>query len=101
MWVICVRGPVVPSPDARRLAIAKAFVVLKPGHEPTGETAASIFRFVEERVAPYKRIRCIEFADLPKTISGKIRRVELRALEAKRRAADETVKNEFWASQLA
>ncbi len=92
---------VVPSPDPRRLAIAKAFIVLKPGHEPSADTAASIFRFVEERVAPYKRIRCIEFTDLPKTISGKIRRVELRALEAKRRAADETVKNEFWASQLA
>ncbi len=90
---------VVPSPDPRRLAIAKAFVVLKPGHEPTGETAASIFRFVEERVAPYKRVRCIEFAELPKTISGKIRRVELRELEARRRAANETVRGEFWASQ--
>jgi acetyl-CoA synthetase len=90
---------VVPSPDPRRLAIAKAFVVLKPGHEPTGETAASIFRFLEERVAPYKRVRCIEFAELPKTISGKIRRVELRELEARRRAAKETVRGEFWAAQ--
>ena len=58
---------------------------------------ARIFRFVEERVAPYKRVRCIEFADLPKTISGKIRRVELRELEAKRRASNETVAGEFWA----
>jgi acetyl-CoA synthetase len=90
---------VVPSPDPRRLAVPKAFVVLKPGHEPSADTAASIFRFVEERVAPYKRIRCVEFAELPKTISGKIRRVELRALEARRRAANEVVSAEFWASQ--
>ena len=90
---------VVPSPDPRRLAVPKAFVVLKPGHEPSADTAASIFRFVEERVAPYKRIRCVEFADLPKTISGKIRRVELRALEARRRAANEAVATEFWLSR--
>ncbi len=90
---------VVPSPDPRRLAVPKAFVVLKPGHEPTAETAAAILRFVEERVAPYKRIRCVEFAELPKTISGKIRRVELRALEARRRAANEVVASEFWASR--
>jgi acetyl-CoA synthetase len=87
---------VVPSPDPRRLAVPKAFVVLKPGHAPSAETAAAILRFVEERVAPYKRIRCVEFAELPKTISGKIRRVELRALEARRRAAKESVSAEFW-----
>ena len=92
---------VVPSPDPRRLAVPKAFIVLKPAHAPSAETAASIFRFVEERVAPYKRVRCIEFADLPKTISGKIRRVELRALEARRRAANESVAGEFWASRNA
>ncbi|HUI99925.1 MAG TPA: AMP-binding protein [Usitatibacter sp.] len=90
---------VVPSPDPRRLAVPKAFVVLKPGHAPSAETAAAILRFVEERVAPYKRIRCVEFAELPKTISGKIRRVELRALEARRRAANEVVSTEFWATQ--
>jgi len=90
---------VVPSPDPRRLAVPKAFVVLKPGHEPSAETATSILRFVEDRVPPYKRIRCVEFCDLPKTISGKIRRVELRTLEERRRAANETVRGEFWASQ--
>lgn len=90
---------VVPSPDPRRLAVPKAFVILKAGHAPNADTAASILRFVERRVAPYKRIRCIEFSDLPKTISGKIRRVELRALEARRRAAKEVVSTEFWASQ--
>ena len=88
---------VVPSPDPRRLAVPKAFVVLKPGHAPSADTAASIFRFVEERVAPYKRIRCVEFSDLPKTISGKIRRVELRALEERRRAGQEAASAEFWA----
>jgi acetyl-CoA synthetase len=91
---------VVPSPDPRKLAVPKAFVVLKPGHAPSAETAAAILRFVAERVAPYKRIRCVEFAELPKTISGKIRRVELRTLEAKRRAANESVASEFWTSQL-
>jgi acetyl-CoA synthetase len=72
---------VVPSPDARRLAVPKAFVILRPGFQPGLELARSIVGFVAGRVAPYQKIRRIEFADLPKTISGKIRRVELRALE--------------------
>ncbi|GMA85321.1 hypothetical protein GCM10025868_05710 [Angustibacter aerolatus] len=67
---------VVPSPDATRLAVPKAYVVLAAGHEPTAETAASILAHCREHLAPYKRIRRIEFADLPKTVSGKIRRVE-------------------------
>jgi acetyl-CoA synthetase len=98
--VAVAEAAVVPSPDSRKLAVPKAFVVLKPGHAASEETASAILRFVEERVAPYKRIRCIEFAELPKTISGKIRRVELRALEARRRAANESVASEFWASRL-
>ncbi|MDQ3402540.1 MAG: AMP-binding protein [Actinomycetota bacterium] len=72
---------VVPSPDPIRLSVPKAYVVLAEGHEPTAETARSILAFTRERLAPYKRIRRIEFADLPKTISGKIRRVELRGRE--------------------
>ncbi|HMM52173.1 MAG TPA: AMP-binding protein [Burkholderiaceae bacterium] len=72
---------VVPSPDARRLAVPKAFVILRPGFAPGPDLARSILAFVAQRVAPYQKIRRIEFADLPKTISGKIRRVELRALE--------------------
>lgn len=75
---------VVPSPDEIRLAVPKAYVVLAQGHEATGETAASIFAFCREHLAPYKRIRRLEFADLPKTISGKIRRVELRSREQDR-----------------
>jgi acetyl-CoA synthetase len=72
---------VVPSPDPVRLAVPKAFIVLAAGWEPSGVTAAAIFAHCRANLAPYKRIRRIEFADLPKTISGKIRRVELRATD--------------------
>ncbi|NTV65664.1 MAG: AMP-binding protein, partial [Oscillochloris sp.] len=72
---------VVPSPDPIRLAVPKAYVVLAAGWKPSAETAETILRFCRERLAPYKRIRRIEFGELPKTISGKIRRVELRAHE--------------------
>ncbi len=72
---------VVPAPDPIRLSVPKAYVVLAPGFEPSREVALSIFLFVRERVPAYKRIRRIEFAELPKTISGKIRRVALRARE--------------------
>jgi acetyl-CoA synthetase len=72
---------VVPSPDPIRLAVPKAYVALTAGWKATPETAESIMRFARERLAPYKRIRRIEFVELPKTISGKIRRVELRRRE--------------------
>ena len=72
---------VVPSPDPLRLNVPKAFIVLRPGVEPGREQALSILRFARNQLAPYKRIRRIEFAELPKTISGKIRRNELRKLE--------------------
>jgi acetyl-CoA synthetase len=85
---------VVPCPDAIRLAVPKAYIVLKPGVAPTRETARSIFVFVRERLAPYKRVRRIEFADLPKTISGKIRRVQLRADE--QRPGRPKAAAEFW-----
>ncbi len=73
---------VVPSPDPLRLAVPKAYVVLAAGHSPDRDTALAILRFSRENLAPYKRIRRLEFADLPKTISGKIRRVELRGRES-------------------
>ncbi len=73
---------VVPSPHPVRLAVPKAFIVLAPGRSPSKEQAGDILAFARERLAPYKRIRRIEFTDLPKTISGKIRRVELRDDEA-------------------
>src|SRR6476469_9466184 len=72
---------IVPSPDPVRLAVPKAYVVLAAGHEPDAETARSILEFARDNLAPYKRIRRLEFGPLPKTISGKIRRVELRGRE--------------------
>jgi len=86
---------VVPSPDAMRLSVPKAFCVLRGDAKPTREVALEIFRFVRERLPAYKRVRRLEFAELPKTISGKIRRVELRALELRRHAAGERGQLEF------
>jgi acetyl-CoA synthetase len=87
---------VVPSPDPVRLAVPKAVVTLVGGHAPGPELAANILAFARSRLAPYKRIRRIEFAELPKTISGKIRRVELRKQEAEARRRDERGALEFW-----
>jgi acetyl-CoA synthetase len=97
---------VVPSPDPVRLSVPKAYVVLAAGHEPTRETAESILRYAREHLAPYKRIRRIEFAELPKTISGKIRRVELRGRErdAHGDGSDTTSRAtplEFWEDDIA
>jgi acetyl-CoA synthetase len=78
---------VVPAPDPVRLAIPKAYVVLAAGVEPCREIALAIFLHIQSRLAPYKRIRRIEFAELPKTISGKIRRAELRRREIERHRA--------------
>ncbi|MEO7753817.1 MAG: AMP-binding protein [Terracoccus sp.] len=72
---------VVPAPDALRLAVPKAYVVLAPGLLPGPDVARSILAHARGRLAPWQRVRRIEFAELPKTISGKIRRVELRARE--------------------
>ncbi len=87
---------VVPSPDPLRLAVPKAFVALAGNHIANRDTALEIFRHVRATLAPFKRVRRLEFAELPKTISGKIRRVELRAAEAERRAAGARVEAEFW-----
>ena len=91
---------VVPSPDPVRGFVPKAYVIVAPGHEPTAATAAAIFKFLKERVSPYKMIRRIEFADLPKTISGKIRRVELRGLESQRPASGAINEREFLEEQF-
>ena len=73
---------VVPSPDPVRLSVPKAFIVLARGWEPTEETARQIFEYSRTHLAGYKRVRRLQFTDLPKTISGKIRRVDLRNGEA-------------------
>ena len=86
---------VVPAPDPVRLTVPKAFVMLRPGTAAGRDAALTIFRFVRERLAPYQRVRRIEFAELPKTISGKIRRVELRNLEEERGRTGERGTAEF------
>ncbi len=87
---------VIESPDARRMFVPKACVILKPGVQPTADTARAILAAMRARLAPYQKIRIIEFCDLPKTVSGKIRRTELRALEAQRRAAGTRGELEFF-----
>ena len=96
---------VVPSPDPVRLAVPKAYVALVAGVIPSAEVAQSIMAFSRARLAPYKRVRRIEFAELPKTISGKIRRVELRGQEMARNGDGELpgrdpdgVGGPFWSS---
>jgi acetyl-CoA synthetase len=86
---------VVPAPDPIRYTVAKAYIALAPGHGPDRATALAIFSHVRERLAPFKRVRRIEFAELPKTISGKIRRVELRGRENELAAAGKRAEGEF------
>ncbi|MFC0547860.1 AMP-binding protein [Kutzneria chonburiensis] len=80
---------VVPSPDPLRLAVPKAYIVLAAGWAADAATAEAIFAHSREHLAPYKRIRRLEFAELPKTISGKIRRVELRVAEQDKHSGPE------------
>jgi acetyl-CoA synthetase len=87
---------VVPSVDERRWTVPKAFILLKPSVDPTAQLARDILLFVRERMGPHKRIRRIEFAALPKTISGKIRRVELRGLESGKRSPNARRSSEYW-----
>jgi acetyl-CoA synthetase len=91
---------VVPSPDALRLSVPKAYVVLAAGASASAATAHSILTHVRQRVAPFKRVRRLEFSDLPKTISGKIRRGELRRRESERVPASMRLMNEFWEEDL-
>ncbi|GAA3129477.1 AMP-binding protein [Streptosporangium carneum] len=85
---------VVPAPDEVRLAVPKAYVTLAAGWEPDRETALAILRHARDRLAPYQRVRRLEFSGLPKTVSGKIRRVELRGREE--RAAAEGAALSEW-----
>ena len=88
----CVEHPAVQeaaavaSPDPKRGDIVKAFVVLSDGHEPSEETASEIKSFVRGHLSAYAYPREIEFVDdLPKTLTGKIRRIELREAERERK----------------
>jgi acetyl-CoA synthetase len=89
-------GAVVPCPDPIRLAIPKAYVLLVSGTERSRQTALSIFQHLHTRLSPFKRIRRIELVtELPKTISGKIRRVQLRRLEHDNNRSDALRGQEF------
>jgi acetyl-CoA synthetase len=85
---------VIPSPDPIRLAVPKAILILRAGFTPSPELAQSILAFARSRLASYKRIRIVEFGELPKTLSGKIRRVELRQRENARQPG------EVWAMEF-
>ncbi len=76
-----VEAAVVPQPDDTRLATPKAYIALAADWPANADTARAIMEYVRDRVAPHLRVRRIEFYELPKTISGKIRRVELRRRE--------------------
>jgi acetyl-CoA synthetase len=91
-----VEAAVIPSPDSVRHMVPKAVVTVAEGYEPGRELALEIFTFARTALAPYKRIRRLEFAPLPKTISGKIRRVELRGVEEERRARGGRAPMEFF-----
>jgi acetyl-CoA synthetase len=96
---------VVPSPDAIRLAVPKAYVALARGWEPSAETARAIYIHIREHMSAFKRVRRLEFAELPKTISGKIRRVDLRQRESERHGAGASATaprapNEYWAEDF-
>lgn len=92
---------VVPSPDPLRLAVPKAFIVLRAGFQPSQDLALSIFQHIRDTLAPYKRIRRIEISDLPKTISGKIRRVELKRLEEDQRNSGKRGTFEYFEEDFA
>lgn len=93
---------VVPSPDPLRLAVPKAYLILVAGQQPNRELAQAVFAFARQQLAPYKRVRCIEFVtELPKTISGKIRRVELRARESDQRNSNSRGTHEFFEDDFA
>ena len=96
---------VVPSPDAIRLAVPKAYVALARGWEPSAETARAIYIHIRAHMSAFKRVRRLEFAELPKTISGKIRRVDLRRRESERHGAGASptaprAPHEYWAEDF-
>ena len=92
---------VVGSPDPIRGALVKAFVILRPGQTPSPELARDLFLFARTKLAPYKIPRILEFCpELPKTLSGKIRRTELRQMESQARGRAERRSNEFLYSEV-
>ena len=92
---------VVGSPHPIRGNVVKAFVVLRPGQTASRALADDLFQFTRSNLAPYKAPKIIEFvAELPKTISGKIRRVELRSKEVEAKATPERKSAEYFYEDL-
>ncbi len=90
-----VEAAVVPQPDATRLSVPKAYISLAAGWDPNADTARKIMVYVRDRVAPYLKVRRVEFAELPKTASGKIRRAELRRREDTAHRAGSPIATEY------
>lgn len=93
---------VVPSPDPLRLSVAKAYVCLAPGVAPDEETARAILTHARERLPSHERVRRLEFTELPKAASGRIRRVRLRRAETERGTVTDGTRNphEYWEEDL-
>jgi acyl-coenzyme A synthetase/AMP-(fatty) acid ligase len=82
-----IEAAVVASPDPLRGAVPKAFIVLKDGIAPSPALVTALQDHVKHELAPYKYPREVEFVTaLPRTETGKIRRVELREREVQRKA---------------
>ena len=93
---------VVASPDRLRGFVPKAYVMLRSNLTPSKQLASEIFVFTRQRMAPYKRPRIIQFVnELPKTVSGKIKRTELRILESRLRGVDTKKENEYFESDFS
>ncbi|OFB36020.1 AMP-dependent synthetase [Mycolicibacterium sp. (ex Dasyatis americana)] len=90
-----VEAAVVPQPDDTRLSVPKAYVALAEGWEANADTARDVMAYARDHLAPYLKVRRVEFFDLPKTISGKIRRVELRKREDAAHQAGEPISTEY------
>ncbi len=90
-----VEAAVVPQPDGTRLAVPKAYIALADGWEANADTARHIMEYARDHLAPYLKVRRVEFYDLPKTISGKIRRVELRRREEDAQRAGSGIPTEY------
>ncbi len=90
-----VEAAVVPQPDDTRLAVPKAYVALADGWEANAQTAKEVMAYARDHLAPYLKVRRVEFFDLPKTISGKIRRVELRNREDTAHEAGQPISTEY------
>lgn len=90
-----VEAAVVPQPDDTRLAVPKAYVALADGWDANADTAKAVMEYARDHLAPYLKVRRLQFFELPKTISGKIRRVELRNREDAAHQAGEPISTEY------